>query len=216
MSSISPSSSPTFASLQSLRSHRIMEERDLNHFNSIPWCAALLSDPAFTITPTFSRQYKANTEDSLFAETLQTDSTISHCLSFHPPPIQTSVSAPWIPEVRSLMTLGLGMNGGPATLHGGIIATLMDDAIGTLLTINKHHKTGEPLSGNTVTAYLNVKYLRPVKTPGTVLVVAWGGKVEGGKGRKYGMEAEVRDGKGAVLAKADSLWILLQKKEAKL
>lgn len=100
-------------------------------------------------------------------------------------------------------------------LHGGIIATLMDDVIGTLLTVNKHHKTGEPLSGNTVTAYLNVKYLRPVKTPQTVLVVARSKETPDGRSRKYGMEAEIRDGEGMVLAKADSLWIRLEK-EARL
>lgn len=100
-------------------------------------------------------------------------------------------------------------------LHGGIIATLMDDVIGTLLTINKYHKTGKSLSHNTVTAYLNVKYLRPVKTPQTVLVLAASRETPDGKSRKYRMEAEIRDGEGVVLAKADSLWIRLEK-EVKL
>ncbi|KUJ13660.1 thioesterase superfamily protein, partial [Mollisia scopiformis] len=186
-----------------------MEERDLPHFRSIPWCMSILSGPAFIITPTFSRQFKANTEDSLFATTFQTPSTISHCLSLHSHPLPDSQ---WIPEVRSLMTLGLGMNGGPAMLHGGVIATLMDDVIGTLLTVNKNHSTGDPLSVNTVTAYMNVKYLRPIATPQTVLVIAKSRGTLDAKRKKFLMDAEIRDGEGTVLAKADSLWIRMVKK----
>ncbi|KAE8443692.1 hypothetical protein EG329_001464 [Mollisiaceae sp. DMI_Dod_QoI] len=189
-----------------------MEEQDFPHFRSIPWCATLLSDPTFTITPTFSRQLKPNAEDSLFAITLQTPSTISHCLSLRSRPLQNSTSA-WIPEVRTLVTLGLGLNGGPAMLHGGIIAALLDDVIGTLLTVNKNHSNGDPLSASTVTAYLNVKYLKPVRTPQTVLVVAKSRETPGMSGRKYLMDAEIRDADGNVLAKADSLWIRLIKKD---
>lgn len=100
-------------------------------------------------------------------------------------------------------------------LHGGIIATIMDDVIGTLLTVNKDEQRGEPLSRDTVTAYMNVKYMRPVATPQTVLVVARSKGTLGGKGgrRKYLLEAEIRDGKGRVLATADSLWIRLSREE---
>jgi acyl-coenzyme A thioesterase PaaI-like protein len=187
-----------------------MEEQDLTHFRSISWCGAILSDTSLTITPTFSRQPKPNSEDSLFAITFQTPSTISHCLSLH---TQNTTDTNWISEVHTLMTLGVGMNGGPKMLHGGVIATLMDDVIGTLLTVNKHHKTGDPLSSSTVTAYMNVKYLKPVETPQTVLVVAKSREVPDVKGKKFFMDAEIRDGDGNVLAKADSLWIRLAKKE---
>lgn len=101
------------------------------------------------------------------------------------------------------MTLGTGMNGGVLLLHGGIIATLMDDVIGTLLTVNKD-SNAIPLTHKTVTASMNTSYVRPVPTPGTILVVARCREV---KGRKFYMEADVRDGDGVVLAKADSLWI---------
>jgi len=101
------------------------------------------------------------------------------------------------------MTLGTGMNGGALLLHGGIIATLMDDVIGTLLTVNKDANS-LPLTHKTVTASMNVSYLKPVPTPGTVLVVARCREV---RGRKLYMDAEVRDGEGVLLAKADSLWI---------
>lgn len=88
-------------------------------------------------------------------------------------------------------------------LHGGIVSTLMDDVMGTLLTVNKDHG-GLPLTQSTVTASLNVKYLKGVRTPGTVAVVARCTKREG---RKFWLDAEVKDGVGAVLAKGEALWI---------
>jgi acyl-coenzyme A thioesterase PaaI-like protein len=177
-----------------------MDEPDLKHFQSISWCSELLKDPAVVITPTLSRQPKDDKEDSLTAITLQTDETISKCLTFYkrPPPGES-----FITEVCSLMTLGAAMNGGPHMLHGGIIATLMDDVMGTLLTINKD-SNAMPLSIRTVTGTLNIRFMQRVKTPGTVLVVA---KCRDVKGRKYFMEAEVRSGTGEVFARADSLWI---------
>ncbi|KAF4631035.1 hypothetical protein G7Y89_g7094 [Cudoniella acicularis] len=177
-----------------------MEEPDLAHFKTIPWCSTLLDNPEFTVTPTFSRQYKASTEDSLIAETLRTPNTIERCLSIYKRP---AAGTSWISELRMLVSLGSGMNGGPNVLHGGIIATLLDDVIGTLLTVNKDTEA-IPLSSSTVTASLNVTYLRKVSTPATVLVVARCLEV---KGRKFSMYAEVQDGEGNVLAKADSLWI---------
>ena len=92
-------------------------------------------------------------------------------------------------------------------LHGGIVSTLMDDAMGTLLTVNKD-QGGLPLTQSTVTASLSVKYLKGIRTPGTVVVVVRCVKREG---RKFWLNAEVKDGEGAVLAKGEALWIKLGK-----
>ncbi len=110
------------------------------------------------------------------------------------------------------MTVGNGMNGGPYMLHGGMTAVLIDDVIGTLMTINQDQGQ-KPLSSGAVTAYLNVNYVKPVSTPQTVMVVAWSKEV---KGRKFWMEAEVRDEGGLVLAKAESLWIRVRRPEESL
>lgn len=181
-----------------------MEEPDLAHFNSIPWCSALLANPAYKITPTFSRQPKPSTEDSLIAISLSSPSTISNCLSLYVPPAPAET---FISEIVTLLTLGDGMNGGVNMLHGGIVSTLMDDAMGTLLTVNKD-QGGLPLTQSTVTASLSVKYLKGIRTPGTVVVVVRCVKREG---RKFWLNAEVKDGEGAVLAKGEALWIKLGK-----
>jgi acyl-coenzyme A thioesterase PaaI-like protein len=182
-----------------------MTEPDQAHFESIPWCFEIINHPDFLITPTFSRQPKPDTEDSLTAETLKREDAISACLTVYKRPPQ---GATWIGEVRSLMTLGTGMNGGPFMLHGGIVATLMDDAVGTLMTVNQD-KEFMPLSSSTVTAYMNVQYLQPITTPQTVLVVAKSREV---KGRKFYVDSEIKNDKGTILAKAESLWVRFKEK----
>lgn len=59
-----------------------------------------------------------------------------------------------------------------------------------------------------VTAYLNTTYLRPVRTPGTILVVARTTRVEG---RKIWVEASMEDGTGEKLAKAEALFVEVNK-----
>jgi acyl-coenzyme A thioesterase PaaI-like protein len=188
-----------------------MEEADFAHFNAISWCSALLADTSYRITPTFSRQPKASTEDSLFAVALRSPSTISHCITLFTPPASPG---DFITSVITLFTLGRDMNGGVNMLHGGIIATLIDDTIGTLLTVNKEGKlgTGAPITQSTVTATQNVKFLKGVRTPATIAVQAWCRKREG---RKFWCEAEMRDSEGVVMAKGEALWIRVGRSEEK-
>ena len=186
-----------------------MEETDQAHFDSIPWCSQLIRDPTFKITPTFSRQPKSSTEDSLIAETLNTKETVSACLTLYKVPQSPET---FVSEIRILLSLGSGLNGGAHVLHGGITAALFDDAIGVLLTLNKE-KEILPRDSSTVTAFLNVRYLKRIGTPATVVMVV---RCEEIQGRKYFMKAEVRDGEGTKLAEADSLWILLAELKQKL
>lgn len=83
--------------------------------------------------------------------------------------------------------------------------------MGTLLTVNKDHG-GLPLTQSTVTANLSIKYLKGVETPGTVAVLARCSRREG---RKFWLEAEIRDSLGATLAKGEAVWIKLGKEGEK-
>jgi uncharacterized protein (TIGR00369 family) len=195
---------------------------DLNHFLTIPWCRKHLLSSNNKITPTLSRIAKSQNEDSLMAIALNTPSTISHCISLYPipPPRSTSgsLSKDFL-EINSLSTiyqLDTLLNGGPNLLHGGIIATLLDDTIGTLLTVN-HTPKGDPLSRQTVTAELKVRYMRPVWTPGTVMCSV---RVVRKVGRKVWFEGEVwgdfeDDGKGKKLASVESLWVVVEVVQSK-
>lgn len=61
-----------------------------------------------------------------------------------------------------------------------------------------------PGLGDLVTADLRIKYLRPVKTPQTVVVEA---RLREINGRKYIVEADLKDKGGLVLARGEALWI---------
>lgn len=176
------------------------QEPDLAYFKTIPWCARLLSSTDIIITSTDSRQYKESTEDSLLAETFKTDSTIKACLSFYRWP---GAGASRIDEIHTFLSLGHRLNGFPGIAHGGVVATVHDEVMGILLAVNKKFGLAAAQS-DTVTAYLNVTYLKPVTTPQTVLASARFREVAG---RKLFLETTIQDESGETLSKSEALWI---------
>ena len=104
------------------------------------------------------------------------------------------------------MTIGNGINGHPGIMHGGIVSTIIDEAMGILQMVNyerdhlravgKGLAEGElvPYGVGTFTAYLNVKFLKPVLTPGALIVTA---KYIKRDGRKEWIYAEVKQRMGA-------------------
>jgi acyl-coenzyme A thioesterase PaaI-like protein len=180
------------------------QSSDLEHFQSIPWCAALLSSPGYRLTKTPSRTLMPYGESSLFGQTLKTENTITHIQSMYLRTLSARVQ-PLITEVRTLVTLSTGMNGSPNTLHGGMIVTLMDDTIGTLMKLN-HAAEGLPQSVFGLTAKMDVRFSKMVATPGTYCIGASCTKVEGKKVRLRGW---VRDEEDDVCASAESTWIIV-------
>lgn len=173
-------------------------------FNRVPWCSRLLAQPNLRIHAPSSRLPKpSTTEDSLFAETLRTNRTISSALTFYPRPSPTD---PHIPAISTLFALGDGLNGYPAVLHGGIVASILDEAMGILLSVDADrahvqavstgHKVGETPEGiGAYTAELKIKYLSPVRTPGVLLAKA---RVVRREGRKIWIRAVVAQKSGQV------------------
>jgi len=171
-------------------------------FLRIPWTAALISAPNIVIRVPDSRRPKSTNEDSLFAETLKTPSTLRSCITVYPRPSSGDAS---IPQISTFITLGTGMDGHPGILHGGVVASLLDEAMGVLQSVNverehfvavgKGFAEGEsPTVGlGSFTAFLNVKYVRPVRSGAAVQVVAWYVRREG---RKSFVNAEVRQNVG--------------------
>ncbi|KAL4812889.1 HotDog domain-containing protein [Aspergillus spinulosporus] len=181
---------------------------DISHFRSIPWVSDLLTDPTFITHPIPSRKFKASTEDSLFSTTLNSRSTISSCLLQYrrPPPNTTPLYRNAIPtnEVRIFCTLGSDLNGYPGILHGGIVATLLDEFMGLILSMSR--AGGEPGMEGPVTAYLNTRFVRPVMTPGTVVVS--GRIVEAEEERKWKIVGDIKGEDGKALAEAECLYVL--------
>jgi uncharacterized protein (TIGR00369 family) len=85
--------------------------------------------------------------------------------------------------------------GHPGYLHGGIIATLLDEIMS---------KAVRARGLTAMTRHLEIDYLRPVPS-GEPLRLE--GRVLRGEGRKHWTEAEILDAKGAALARGKGLFI---------
>ncbi|KAJ5744571.1 HotDog domain-containing protein [Penicillium manginii] len=188
-----------------------MDIDDASRYHSIPWVSKLLQDTAFVTVPSTNRDTKSSTEDSLFSVTLKSNATLSGFLSQYRRPTLTSGSGETgsIDEVRMIFILGSNLNGYPGVLHGGIVTTLLDECTGLLLVLRSKYKAGdddalEPGS-KTVTAYLNTNFLRPVPTPGAIVVYA---KLEETKeNRKWKIKGRVCDEDDQILATAECLYV---------
>ncbi|KAJ5232521.1 hypothetical protein N7468_005477 [Penicillium chermesinum] len=192
---------------------------DLDHdnrafFEAIPGFDKLLQDESFVTIPTISRQEKTpSTEDTLLWRTLMTPRTFAKSLSQYRQPQSRSDlsvrSTAVAEELRIFYQLGTDLNGFPDTLHGGIVATLLDDCMGLLLVLRRS-ESREKVDMGCVTAYLNTKFLRPTRTPGPVVVHAR--LIENKEDRKFKLQAEIRDPQNQVLAAGESLFIKLRAK----
>ena len=94
--------------------------------------------------------------------------------------------------------LGLRYTGPPGHLHGGIIATILDEAMGK---VNKLRNVVA------LTKNMNVEYLKPVNVQDEIVVE--GRKTEQ-KGRNIFMTGEIRDTAGLVLARSRARFVIIE------
>jgi uncharacterized protein (TIGR00369 family) len=100
-------------------------------------------------------------------------------------------------RIRGTFQLGAEYQGGPGFIHGGIIATVLDEVMGK---VNRFRGV------RAVTAELNVEYLKPVLVD-TDLVVE-GYEVEK-SGRNLILAGEIRDQSGQVLARGRGRFVII-------
>src|SRR2546430_16614967 len=94
--------------------------------------------------------------------------------------------------------LGERYQGGGGFAHGGIIATLLDEAMGKVCRFREVRA---------VTAELTVEYLKPVNVQSEIVVE--GRKTEQ-KGRNIFMTGEIRDTAGLVLARSRARFVIIE------
>ena len=97
--------------------------------------------------------------------------------------------------VVCMPTLGERFEGPPGLLHGGIIATLMDEAMSKAVRMR---------GVTAMTRQMEVEYLRPVHSGGVIRIE---GRLVRSEGRKHWAEATILDPKHHVLASARGLFI---------
>lgn len=193
----------------------LASSEDLSHFAHIPWAQSFWED--FTYTPVVNlipggRPGPVDSKTvrrTFFTSTLWTPATIRASRLFYKSPIPPTrwSGPPPLPESQEdlgacmmLCSLGGGLTGGQAdSAHGGLIATLLDEALGTPVFCQVLH--------GSMTADLKTQYVKPLPVPGVVLCRSW---VEKEEGRKVWSKAVIEDGNGDVYARGESLYIKLK------
>lgn len=183
----------------------LSDDAEVAHFRAIPWCAKHLAKPGLTIVPAFSRSIKPNSEDALLSQTLKTRDTIMAYTCFYPRPKDELVN---LPEVNAFITFGHLVGGYPGILHGGIVATVLDETL-SFITPGARLRWQNQSAAEVVTAYLNTRYLKPVDIPGTFLVRVWLVKAEG---RKMFVAGSIENEHGEKVAEADALFVEVRPK----
>jgi acyl-coenzyme A thioesterase PaaI-like protein len=225
------------------------------HFRNHQWANSLLTSEDYTPIPTDSRRPKPSGEDGFFGETIATPSTIPHVLTLQRRQLNTPLPEPptWLPATKQdaaaagtptpgatpadiIMIYdlgGSGIAGHPSTVHGGVVATMIDEAMS--LAVAAHASAPVPSAsgpvdknprGKTFTVQLDVRYKKPVTTPQVLVVRA---RVVARVGRKYWVRAQVvqEDEAGAgghlewakrkvVKADAMAFWIVTPEGQQKL
>jgi len=103
-------------------------------------------------------------------------------------------------RVLGRFRLGAEFQGGAGFIHGGIIATVLDEAMG---------KVSRFSDVRTVTVELNIQYLRPIRVDEEIQVEAY----EKSRNGKHLIHlGEIRNGQGEMLAKATGRFVVVDPK----
>ncbi|KAF2263092.1 hypothetical protein CC78DRAFT_534254 [Lojkania enalia] len=208
----------------------------MDYFQSIPWCAALLEKPGIVLyTPTCRLAPDANsalsTQDQFFRINLRHSDLIPYAIGVYEDPFFPTIISPsptssglrlLIYSSTLMLDIRPGTNGYNGSAHGGLISTLIDEAMGSLIYINHKFYTEveatqkEKMPSNVLnmhgvamfTASMNVRFLKPLPTPQVVLVTASLNKIEG---RKVYLDVEVKNGEGMKFASCEGMWMSISR-----
>jgi uncharacterized protein (TIGR00369 family) len=105
-------------------------------------------------------------------------------------------------RIRGDFRLGAEYQGGAGFIHGGIIATVLDEVMGKVCRFRGVHA---------VTAELTIEYLKPVPVDGDLVVEGYEVEMTG---RNLFMVGEIRVVSGKVLARGKGRFVILKPKQA--
>ena len=103
-------------------------------------------------------------------------------------------------RIRGRFVLGANYAGGAGFAHGGIIAVVLDEAMGKLSKLTEE---------KAVTAELNVEFHKPVPVDQEIVVEGW---QEEEKGRNRFRVGEIRDTQGNLLARGTGRFVVIDER----
>jgi acyl-coenzyme A thioesterase PaaI-like protein len=197
-------------------------ESDLAFFATKP-CARPYLHPssAYRPVPFIGRYQKQDTSDRFFSKTTNTPTAIKHLLAMtrkdedwaqRARDALTTEETEWrnpqthgdAPDMVVFLDLDSDINGFRDTAHGGVLATILDEVIGTAIIGYQQSIVLGGGESRLYTAYLNLPYRAPVETPGTVLIKTWLVRREG---RKWFTAAQLLEEDGGVRTEASGMWV---------
>ncbi|HEY6413461.1 MAG TPA: PaaI family thioesterase [Edaphobacter sp.] len=134
------------------------------------------------------------------------DERASHCFGCGPANPQglhlvfTTDSNPEGTTATAHLQLDRFHEGPPGHIHGGIVATLLDEAMS---------KLNRPLNVIAMTRHMEIDYLRPAPLFHPLILVSWHLSREG---RKLFHQAELQHSDGTVFARAKGVFIVVDEK----
>jgi acyl-coenzyme A thioesterase PaaI-like protein len=212
-------------------------DETLQYFTAIPWCKALLHRPGVenfvppcreAKTETERRPYR--TQDVLFTQTWNNATTIPHVIgfyerreterySYHPSMGRTnSAQRLLVGSISLVFDLQPGLTGFNGSVHGGVIMTLIDETMGSLILVNcqkcSEMMKSEPLPADVldttgagyVTAELDLRFQRPLIAPTAAVVTASLDRISG---RKVFINVSVTGRGGVEYAKCSGMWMAI-------
>jgi uncharacterized protein (TIGR00369 family) len=104
-------------------------------------------------------------------------------------------------KIRGAFRLGPEYQGGTGFIHGGIIATVLDEVMGKVCRFR---------GVRAVTAELAVEYLKPVPVDVDLLIEGYELEING---RNLKIVGEIRDGTGQLLARGRGRFVIIGQKQ---
>jgi len=98
-------------------------------------------------------------------------------------------------RIRGVFKIAPEFQGGPGFVHGGIVATLLDEVMAKVSRFEKDYA---------VTGSLNIEYLKPVPVGEELVVEGWETNREG---RIRTRQGEIRNSAGKVLARGTGRFV---------
>jgi uncharacterized protein (TIGR00369 family) len=104
-------------------------------------------------------------------------------------------------KIRGAFRLGPEYQGGAGFIHGGIIATVLDEVMGKVCRFR---------GVRAVTAELGVEYLKPVRVDVDLLIEGYETEMDG---RNIHIAGEIRDRSGQLLARGKGRFVIIGQKQ---
>jgi acyl-coenzyme A thioesterase PaaI-like protein len=191
-------------------------------FAPLKWATPYLTSPDWIVCDRDRGTRPGEETDRFCRDTMRAYNGVECWLELHQKPAPGAK----VTKAMSLIKFGAGLTGFPGACHGGALLTLMDEAQAYIMVANElindnsdYKKLGdnqwkqkladgkplqEVLSGQFVTAKLDIKFLAPVRCPSVVGVEVQ--RLED-TGYKMNMRGIMKDANGTPLLQVDGLWV---------